>query len=82
MTWRHERGLSQREAAKLAGLSQPAWQAYENGGLPKTPAAVSIERITDGAVRVVDWTESEEVRAVRRARAKTRRVPRVRAGAV
>lgn len=73
--WRHARGLSQRAAAKLAGLSGAAWQAYESGGLPKTPAAVTIERITDGAVKVLDWAESEEERAVRRARAKAKRVP-------
>lgn len=74
--WRHEKGLSQRAAAALAGLSQPAWQAYECGGLPKTPAATSIERITSGAVRVTDWVESEDARVVRRARAKAKRVPR------
>lgn len=79
--WRHERGLSQREAAALAGLSQPAWHAYENGGLPKTPAATSIESATGGAVRVTDWVESEETRSVRRARAKAKRVPRRRAAA-
>lgn len=79
MKWRHANGLTQREAARRAGLSQPAWQAYESGGLPKTPAALSIERLTDGAVSVTDWAESEEERAVRRARAASRRVPRKRA---
>ena len=75
--WRHDNGLSQRAAAKKAGLSQPAWQSYESGGLPKTPAAVKIERATGGAVTVSDWVESEETRAVRRARSSAKRVPRV-----
>lgn len=77
--WRHEHALSQKQAAEMAGLSQPAWQAYENGGLPKTPAAVAIEKITKGAVKVFDWAESEEDRAVRRAKSKAKRVPRGRA---
>lgn len=74
--WRLENGLSQREAARLAEVSQPAWQSYESGAIPKTPAATAIARVTKGAVAVSDWVESEEVRAVRRARAKTRRVSR------
>jgi transcriptional regulator with XRE-family HTH domain len=76
LKWRHEQGLSQKQAAEKAGLSQPAWQAYESGGLPRTPAASTIERITDGAVKVSDWEESELKRAERRARSKAKRVPR------
>ncbi len=32
--WRKDRGLSQREAAELAGISQPAWCQYEAGKVP------------------------------------------------
>ncbi len=72
--WRRENGMTQRAAAKLAGLSHATWHAYESGGLPRTPAAVAIERVTNGAVAVGDWVESEEDRAVRRARAASKRV--------
>lgn len=74
LAWRKKKGLTQREAAALTGVSQPAWQAYENSGIPKTPAATAIERVTDGFVSVNDWVESEETRAVRRARAASKRV--------
>lgn len=74
--WRLGKGLSQRKAAKLVGLSHVSWHAWENGGLPTTNMALVIEKITDGVVAVSDWAESEEARAIKQARTKARRVPR------
>lgn len=76
LEWRQNNGLSQEAAGKKAGLTKAAWQSYESGTIPKTPAAVAIERVTDGAVKVSDWMESEVKRAERRARSKMKRVSR------
>lgn len=74
LEWRKGRNLSQREAAELAGLTKAAWQAYEAGASPKATAIDAIQKITDGAVSLSDWIESEETKAVRRAKASARRV--------
>lgn len=79
--WRLGKGLSQRQAAKLMGRSHVTWHSWENGGLPATNLAVELERVTEGAVAVTDWAESEEARAVKRARTKARRVLRRHAAA-
>jgi len=60
--WRLAEGLSQREAAAAADMSQPAWQSYEAGtSEPKIGAAMRIERLTRGPrqVKVSDWTKRQ-----------------------
>jgi len=42
--WRQHRGLTQREAARSAGISQSAWCQYESGERVPNDAAV-IERL-------------------------------------
>jgi transcriptional regulator with XRE-family HTH domain len=77
--WRLANELSQREAAARVGLSQAAWQSYESGGHPRVRAATAIEKLTKGAVKVGDWADGEEERAVRMARKAARSVQRTKA---
>jgi transcriptional regulator with XRE-family HTH domain len=82
--WRRKEGLSQREAARRARISQAAWQSYEDDtstACPGVNAALAIEEITGGAVRVAEWRELDVSKAVRKARAASKRVPRTRAAA-
>jgi DNA-binding XRE family transcriptional regulator len=77
--WRKERGLSQRDAARLAGVSQAAWNSYEDDNSSSCPginAALEIARVTEGRIPVEDWRESDIARAVRRTRAAAKRVHR------
>lgn len=74
--WRLDEGLSQREAAAKAGMSQAAWQSYESGGKPGVEAAVSIDTLTDGKIKVADWRDSKAEREARRSKAASRRVRR------
>lgn len=55
--WRDERDLSQREAARLAGVSQAAWYTLEAGKTHRISLrlAAAIERATGGAIAVNDW---------------------------
>lgn len=39
--WREDRGLSQREAAAMLGVTQPAWCSYERD--ESTPRADAIQ---------------------------------------
>lgn len=54
--WRKSRELSQREAAKMAGISQAAWQALEAGTIKRLglDVAARIVEVTDGAVALAD----------------------------
>jgi len=77
--WRKAKGLTQRAAAALAGVSQAAWNSYEDdqsGSCPGITAALDIARVTEGAVPVEEWREADSAKAVRRARAASKRVPR------
>ena len=79
IAWRKGRGLSQRDAARLAGVSQAAWNSYEDAESTSCPginAALEIARITDGAVPVEEWREADSAKAVRRAVAASKRVSR------
>ena len=79
VSWRKEKGLTQREAAALAGVSQAAWNGYEDAtsrSCPGINAALNIARITDGAIPVEAWREADVAKAVRRVRAAAKRVPR------
>lgn len=81
VAWRKEQGLSQREAAAKACVSQAAWQSYEDAESTSCPginAALNIEAVTGGAIAVSDWREADAAKAVRKARAAAKRVERVR----
>lgn len=78
LQWRLDRGLSQRSAAKSAGITQPAWQKYEDGkARPGLRSAHSIERITGGAILASEWAETDEEVALRRARTRAHTPARV-----
>lgn len=80
VAWRKGRGLSQRAAAKLAGISHVAWQSYEaeeTASCPGINAALLIADVTGGEISVEDWREADVVKAIRRARAAAKRVPRL-----
>jgi transcriptional regulator with XRE-family HTH domain len=79
VAWRKGQGLTQREAAALAGVSQAAWNGYEDSSSTSCPginAALNIARITDGTVPVEAWREADVAKAVRKARAASKRVRR------
>ena len=76
VAWRLGQQLSQREAAARIGVSQPAYQAYETGGVPGIFAALAIERATAGAVQIREWAEPS---ARDRRRRPKRRAARARA---
>lgn len=78
--WRKKRELSQRAAAKLAGLSHVAWQSYEDTTSTSCPginAALAIAAVTEGEIAVEDWREADTAKAVRRARAMAKRVQKI-----
>lgn len=68
--WRVERGLSQKDAASLAGFTQGAWCQYENDEvLPRVQQAVAIAKLTEGdanEVTVEMVAEAEKARDVSR----------------
>lgn len=68
------RGISQKEAAVRAGLAQAVWQGAEAGKSPRASNIDAFIRVTDGEVTLSDFAESDEVKAVRRARAAAKRV--------
>jgi DNA-binding XRE family transcriptional regulator len=78
--WRKGKGLSQREAARLAGVSQAAWQSYEDARATSCPgvnAALCIEEVTEGEICVDDWREADSAKAARKAVAASKRVQRM-----
>lgn len=60
----------------MADVSQAAWQSYETGGQPGVDAAVSIEKITKGKIKVAAWVVGDTAKAERKARAAAHRVTR------
>lgn len=84
--WRAARGLSQKEASKLAGITQAAWCEYENGEkLPRVQQAVALAKLTAGdanAVTVEMFAEAERLRdAERRAASESGEHPAIDASA-
>jgi transcriptional regulator with XRE-family HTH domain len=56
--WRKEKGLTQKDAAALFGVSQPMLSEYEDGKkVPRTLLALKIEQVTEGRVRIATWGE-------------------------
>lgn len=55
--WRVERELTQREAAALAGISQPTWHAVETGTVKRLSGdvAAGIVAATDNAFTLADF---------------------------
>jgi transcriptional regulator with XRE-family HTH domain len=59
--WRASRSLSQTEAARLLGVTQSSWSAWETGRKrPELEAVVALERVTKRAVRLRDWLLRDE----------------------
>lgn len=62
-TWRNAAKLKQAEAARLVPTSPATWCDLEAGKkLPGLEIAADIERVTEGAVTVADWTETARER--------------------
>ncbi len=77
VVWRRRKGLSQRGAARLAGVSQAAWQSYEDDtstACPGVNAALAIQEITHGEIPVTEWRELDVAKAMRKVRAASKRV--------
>lgn len=57
--WRRARGLSQREAAKGAGISQAAWQAIESGRMKRIGLQVArrVVAYMGGEISIEDLCE-------------------------
>lgn len=67
LLWRRDRGLTQGEAAREAGLDQSAWSLLERGRrVPSIYQATALERVTGGVVKVADWLSKEQRRALAR----------------
>lgn len=58
--WRDERGISQAEAAKDLGISQPAVAQWETKGRPLLLKALEVQGYTGGAVPATAWGYTEE----------------------
>jgi transcriptional regulator with XRE-family HTH domain len=72
--WRKRNDLSQRQAAKKAGLTHAVWQAVESGSSPRADAIARIVDVTGGEVSLDDFREPDADKAVRRAIAESKRV--------
>jgi transcriptional regulator with XRE-family HTH domain len=59
--WRDSHDLTQRAAAKRAGVSQAAWQAVESGRCKRLgiDVAARIVRSTDGAISLDDFVAKQ-----------------------
>jgi transcriptional regulator with XRE-family HTH domain len=64
--WRESKDLTQTDAAKLLGIWQGTWSAWEKGWKrPSIEMLVRIEALTKGSrhrVRVEDWVETKPER--------------------
>lgn len=79
VAWRRREGHTQREAARRAGVSQAAWQSYEDDtstACPGVNAALAIQEITHGEIPVTEWRELDVAKAMRKVRAASKRVAR------
>ena len=60
--WLKRHGLAQREAARVLGVSAPAFHAWIHGRkTPTIPHRAAIERWTDGAVPATAWASDAEL---------------------
>lgn len=56
-----KKGLTTKALASEVGCSQPtAWRLLAGRIQPSLNVATAIERITEGAIRAVDWAEFEQ----------------------
>lgn len=54
--WMDQNGVTQSEIARRTGMPQTSVSRWVRGkAVPKVSAAVELERLTFGAVRVQDW---------------------------
>lgn len=71
--WRERSGLSQDQCAKRIGTGQRTWGQWElEESTPEVDYAAELEKMTDGAVTVLDWARSrrKQRKKSRAARAK------------
>lgn len=82
VAWRKSQGWSQREAAKRAGVSQAAWQSYENEdstacpGINAALAIAELTKTTGQEIPVEAWREADIAKVKRKAIAAAKRVVR------
>lgn len=62
--WRLAEGLTQRQAAKLAEITQCRWSEIESGmSVPTLHQAFGIQRATHGKIRADAWPKPKRRRA-------------------
>jgi transcriptional regulator with XRE-family HTH domain len=76
LAWRLTKGLTQKQASKLAQIDQASWHQYENGRIPRDVAVISrLVKLTKGstnALKLEDFSETAEERTRRRVRIEAR----------
>lgn len=72
--WRDERGLSQKEAGAMIGVSGPAWCEWENGGRAPVEHRAALEVLT--GIPASDWATDREREAMEKARASVAKLAR------
>jgi DNA-binding XRE family transcriptional regulator len=61
--WRKTDGRTQGQCARLLGVRQPTWSAYESGKkTPRTKLALKLAKLTGGAVPIEAWGKLEKAR--------------------
>lgn len=64
--WRDRTGLSQSKAARLLGVAQGTWSAWEDGRKrPELEFLLELEKATRREVKLADWVLSADERAAR-----------------
>jgi transcriptional regulator with XRE-family HTH domain len=54
--WRRDESVSQAQAAKRFGVSQPSYREWEHDTVPELTRAFAIEQITHGKVPAKSWS--------------------------
>lgn len=71
--WRDGRGLSQKEAGAMIGVSGPAWCEWESGGRSPVEHRAALEVLT--GIPAAAWATDREREAVEKARASLATLP-------
>lgn len=76
LAWRLAKRLTQKQASRLAQIDQASWHQYENGRIPRDVAVIArlvkLTRGTVNAIKLEDFSETDEERTRRRARIESR----------
>jgi len=59
--WLKQKGLTQTEAARLLGVTQPYISQWVNGTVPDPKNILRIEEASGGKVTLRDWVKLERV---------------------